>query len=320
MLKKIGWIVGYIGLFFISLFLFMYLTFPYKLLSKRIALEITKASDFEVSIKELSPSFFTSFHLENIEIYHKKDPTTPIVIDSLQIGFSFFKLLVGNLGIDFILKMKKGTISGDLNGQLHPFAKKSPPVVPDNIDIKFKQFNIGPLSNFGIDFLKQKLKENESANLLAGPLIENVTLKSKLNGKIRLQPNLEDFTKTSGNISLKFTDTSLLDLGSESLKIPDQKFTQAQLLCKIDKGELNIGEKSALTSNEVDLKPSGKILLQNVFRLSRLNLALKIKLSGQIDQNFGFILGPLFNLQKQADGSMQLFIKGTIAHPRASSY
>ena len=56
----------------------------------RIALEITKASDFEVSIKELSPSFFTSFHLENIEIYHKKDPTTPIVIDSLQIGFSFF--------------------------------------------------------------------------------------------------------------------------------------------------------------------------------------------------------------------------------------
>lgn len=316
MFKKLGIILGYFFLFIFSFVFFVYLTFPYQMLAERLAGEATKAGDYRLEITDFDISYFSKFTFSGIKIYHKQGDGSPLEIKQLQVNISMMKLLMGKVGASVDVKIKRGNVHGEVIAGINFAPKRNDlPVTVEDVEISFNKFPVDPVAEFFLQSLKNSMASNQAVGLLIAPMINNLFITARLSGKLKMKPDFREMRKSQGSFSFKFNNAEI-DLGNPDLKIPKQVFSKADISGKVDKGNLKLSDSSKLVSNEINITPTGKVMLNQALERSLLDLVMQIKLSGALKNNLQILLTSILGLTESRDGSIKLELSGTLASPR----
>jgi len=230
-------ILGYSLLGIISFLILIYQTLPYSLIKENIVIQLQSVLNKEkiplkVSIHSLKPYWITGIEMNDLEVSNKFNAKNSLVIDLITARVSFLSLLIGNFTINIHAKQKEGEFNSSITFPL--FSILSGNVALKKADVKFNEFKLDNILDQILTSVKT-LEKPEFALVL--PIISKTSLGGKLNGEIDFQD------KTFANVKLNLKD-AYLNMANESLNIPKQLFSNANLDLNWNGKKINISKKT----------------------------------------------------------------------------
>jgi type II secretion system protein N len=306
--KKIPIYIGAGALFFIFL---LYNLFPYFLLKEvlinEIQVNLQKSQlHFYVDAESLKPYWFTGVEFKNVHLNEVQNSVPPILIDKLNARISVFPLLIGDLKINSTLVQKDG--SADLSFSLPLFSALFGTPHLKRAEVHFSKFPIDDL----ISQMRVSLgNKKDTTTAFLYPVISNATAGGYLNGDV-------DFINTGSKKSSKIDlaiENGYLNINNHNLNIPKQNFSAAGVHMTWDGNSLVVQKGSKFVAQNISFDASGSLTSSGADNVPlQANLNLNIKLSGEMEKNFGFLLPQILRCPAGvvSGGSMNIQLIGPV--------
>jgi hypothetical protein len=301
-------IAAMVAIFFVSFFLFLYLSFPYGVLKEAISSQVQVATGITLRMDSFGPAFPFGFSASDVEIY--KGQSTRVKLKSLSARLSIWQLLTLRLGISIDAKDVSG---GDLDVGLAfgIFDVLTGRVgMPSYVTLSADKFQLDSITEFGI----QTAVANGVGGPIAGQLLAKLGIKGRLNGKASININSKNIAQSTGDLKINFTDAVLV-LSDPSLNFPDQAFKMAQLNAALAGGTLNVDPATRFTTADLEMGVDGKVVLRPQTANSDLNLKAFVRLKGLLGEQYGPLIDAFSNGMGK-NGSLNLQIAGTLGAPQ----
>lgn len=282
--KKIWIYIASSSFFFLFL---LYNMFPYLLVKEvlinqiQIGLQNTPLH-LTVEADKLNPYWFTGVELKGIHVRDLQDSTAPIEIKRLTARVSFFPLLIGNIKVNVSLIQKEGDADFSISLPLFSVIAGNPHL--KRLEAEFSDF---PLDDV-ISQMKASLgKQKDMTTAFIFPVIANAKAGGYLNGNI-------DFINSGATKSAQvdlIIKKGYLNINNKNLNIPNQNFSAAGLHLTWDGNAIEVQKGSQMVSENIFFGAKGSLKgsLGDGIPMQA-NLRLDIKMSGEIEKNFGFLL------------------------------
>ncbi|MCB9667491.1 MAG: type II secretion system protein GspN [Myxococcales bacterium] len=306
--KARGWLA--LSAIYLALTLvFGYLLFPYDYLKEYVLQELRfpktpdgtrTESAYDISIRELSPSWFTGVELEGLRVTQRSvassEEPLEIYLTSLTLRPSVWALLKGDSAFSFVAEVGDGDIDGG-------YAASEEEV------------------SFAAEFSDVDLHELKVLKSLVG-----LPAKGVINGKIDLQVAATP-DETEGIIDLSI---GKLTIGDSKAKFKTALMPSGMTIEQIDAGDLalkitvikGVGQVETLNAKGKDLELSGfgEIRPRNPLGQSGIDVLVRFKFSEEYrnrsDVNIGLFMlldnEPTMRKALSKDGWLQYRLRGTL--------
>jgi hypothetical protein len=308
MMKNPKTIAAMVAIFFVSFFLFLYLSFPYGVLKEAISTQVQIATGITMRMDSFGPAFPFGFSASDVEIY--KGQSTRVKLKSLSAKLSLLQLFILRFGVSVDAEDVTGgeidvglgfSIFDILTGKIG---------LPSYVTMSADKFQLDSLADLGI----QTAVANGVGGPIAGQLLAKLGVKGKLNGKFRIDTDSKNFAQSTGDIKINFTDAVLV-LSDPSLNFPDQAFKMAQLNATLVGGTLSVDPATRFTTADLEMGVDGKVVLRAQTANSDLNLKAFVRLKGILGDQYGPLIDAFSNGMGK-NGSLNLQIAGTVGAPQ----
>ncbi|MGY3803692.1 type II secretion system protein GspN [Pigmentibacter ruber] len=282
-------IISYI---FISLFAFiviLYHTFPYSLLKENIVIQVqnqlnTQKIPLTFSMISLKPYWVTGVEIRGLELENKLDHNDELVIRNITARLSLLPLLIGNITLNMNIEQRDGTIIAKV--VLPLFSTLSGEASLKYLDMQAKNFKLDSI----FSQLLNVIRLNEKPELA---LITPIIAKTKIGGRLFGTITYEEKGRAVVKLSLK---ESYLNTANEALNIPLQNFTTANVDFDWNGKKIQISPTTKFESEDIKFDLNGFVETPSDPKLPwHLDLGLNLKMSGQVEKDFGFLIPQLLN-------------------------
>lgn len=294
----------YVGLGITSFLFFIYMTFPYGVLKEVAVRQITQGlketgMPIRVAIGELEPSWLTGVALKDLAVTNPADAHAVIRFSDVRVRLAILPLLWGRAKIAIFVQQGAGTLR--MNVGMPLFAAMKGEASPDKIDIDLRNFSLDGALAHGLAMARAS---KASAMVLLLPLLTKTTAGGALTGKIDLGVDGGGFSlgRAVGSIQMKI-DGLFFHIDDETLKIPRQEFSQANIDLKADNGVLSVGDKTVLEAEQIGIKANGKVNVPDG-DAAQVDLNLELSMRDQIEKNLGFIVPNLLRCSRSLEGGV----------------
>lgn len=306
-MEKVTGKLGLVALFLFSFFVFLYLSFPYGVLKEAIASQVQLATGMSVRIEQLGPAFPFGFTARDVEL--SGSGGAKVALKNVSIKLSILQFLLLRLGVSVgVEALDKGYIDLDIGFPLLKLVTGNV-TLPSAVDLESKAFPLDNLVSYGL----KHAAASGAAGPMGGPLLGALGFRGNLDGKASLSIDSDAVSQSTGDVRLTFSKAALI-LSDPSIGLPDQEFKTAQIKASMNGGSLKIDPASRFASDELELGIDGKVNVKNSFSASDLDLKLLVKLSGKLNDTFGFLMDG-FSGGASKGGSLNLQIRGTVGSP-----
>lgn len=301
-------IAAMVAIFFVSFFLFLYLSFPYGVLKEAISSQVQVATGITLRMDSFGPAFPFGFSASDVEIY--KGQSTRVKLKSLSARLSIWQLLTLRLGISIdAVDVSGGDL--DVGFAFGIFDVLTGRVgMPSYVTLSADKFQLDSITEFAI----QTAVANGVGGPIAGQLLAKLGIKGRLNGKASININSKNIAQSTGDLKINFTDAVLV-LSDPSLNFPDQAFKMAQLNAALAGGTLNVDPATRFTTADLEMGVDGKVVLRPQTANSDLNLKAFVRLKGLLGEQYGPLIDAFSNGMGK-NGSLNLQIAGTLGAPQ----
>ncbi|MCB9228108.1 MAG: type II secretion system protein GspN [Deltaproteobacteria bacterium] len=303
-MKRIWKITLYISLGLSSFLFFFYLTFPYEILKETIVLNASEASGLNISIHKIRPGFLMGIKGSSVQIGTSSG--NKIRLRQADVNLSFLSFFVGEARFHIELEdEQQGTFDLNIGFSLTDLIKGQSPLWPSSVVLDAREFLFGDI----VDFLLKQQSESPEANPLLQPLLESIDLDGRMNANINLSINSADLNNSSGSAEVRLTNLIIRSRNS-NLPIPDQMFSKAIIMAKLNKGVLSVDQSSGFVSQDLSVGIGGKIIQKPQLAKSDLDFQVPVKLGPPLQEQFGIILDTM--AQRQTKGAVEISISGAL--------
>ncbi len=280
-------VLGYVGFFFFSLFLGLYLTFPWDDARDRILAFASEKSGMTISAKSLRPHWITGVKVAGLSL---KGPTdaSPTEIDELTARVSLLALLTGKVGGSLAMPVAKGTLKAD-------FARND---AGTRLDAKIDGVELALVPGFA-----------EKVGLPFG---------GTLGGETEFYLDAKDPTKTEGTLALRGSELALLPGGKiAGFPIPELAIGDFDWKVPVTGGRAKFDMQTVKGEN-VELRVDGELALVSPLERSTLNLVVAFKPSESFLKKEPILNALLANIAsaKGGDGFYSYGLTGTVKNYR----
>ncbi len=287
---------------------FAWINLPTKALAWRISHE-AKKQGIMLTVEDLSISPFGAVTLEDIvwsfKPSHPDQTPVPFVVEELEIDVSLLSLLIGNMDVDIEGTLDEGTIVGN-------YTKGS--------EEGKVELEIEDLPLYAVPKLQQAV--NAPVRGLFGLSVDLTLPENK-------------FEQAFGTMQLTCAGCSVGD-GETKMYVPgargmlSQGVTMPEFNLGSVVGQLNVDQGEAVMedfeakSDDITLRIGGKVLLDDPFQKSRLDLVVKLFVSEALQENNDQIRLLIGTSSKQAkmdppdEGWLGFKLRGSVGRPRFS--
>lgn len=294
--------IWYVGLFLVSFLVFFLFTFPYGVVKEAVIGEISQATGLNIRVKEVGPSFPIGIDAEGLKI-STQDSLAQVEFRSVDVTLSILPLFIGKMQVNAeLISKNKGEI--DVSASFGLFQLITGTIVPTNISLESKDFELGPIVTLA---LREKSK---TANELVKDLMNQITFVGNLTGKTEIKLAASEPIQSTGTVDLQVKKASLT-INNPNLALARQVFEKALIKGNLANGKLSIDPNSAFNSQELKVGFKGNSVLRNPMENSLLDFLIAIKLEGTLKDNFGFILSVIGG----NDQGVNYTINGTLGRP-----
>jgi len=230
-----------------------------------------------------------------------------VELKHIEVNISLLSLFIGDLGLSVDVIDKMG---GELELETDISVSKiiGGEALPSNIHLNSNKFSIGDLASLGLNVY------SDFADELVKGLIKQIDLRGKLNGIVNLNINSSNPTQSKGKVKLNI-DKMILAINDPNLDIAPQRFKKAKIIANLKNGSLSVDKSSGFHSQELTVDLSGILKFSKPIPRSALNFNIALKLMGQLQENFGFLL----SMAGGSDSNANYKISGTIGRPQFQS-
>jgi type II secretion system protein N len=285
-LKRIS---GYVGVFFLSFLVALYVTFPWAALGSRLTSQLRSRAGVDVRYGSIGPWRVSGLHLGEVEIRLPRSED-PMKIGSVSGRALLLPLLTGNLGVSTVLEVAQG--------KLEAVARKN----------------------------GKRLALDGSADDIELLLLPGLKEKSglPLEGKVRLRTDLEFFPetpeKTQGTVELRIEGFGVAEGGTiKGFPVPVLNLGRLDWKVPIEKGQIILKDQK-IEQGDFETVLDGTVELRNPLPRSRLNLRVKFRPDPEFlkrEPLLGTLLQNL-NRAKGTDGFYSYLVRGTFNLPQAT--
>ena len=307
-MKKIISIFGLVGLFLLSFVVFLYLTFPYEVLKETLSVELSGKTGFNIQIGELNPRLPLGIQAIEVHIDHK-DGAKGLHFNKVIADVSILSLFVGSISTELELDSGGGQLDLETDISISDLIAGTP--FPNDVTLEAQRFPIDDLISFALN------NADDGSNTMVG-LLKNIGLSAKLEGTAAIDLNKSNPTQSSGAINLKFND-ALLILSNPMVGLEDQEFKKAEIRAKVESGRVVIDKTSQFISNDLDIGLGGRVDLKSNLAQSQLNVEASIKLGGEIQKVFGWVIGSATK-DPSRDSECTIRINGLMSRPNTTIF
>jgi len=287
--KKIYQVKYYILLFVVIFFLFLKVYFPGEKIARLILGSVAKQTGVIIIPEEPTMSFFPSagikFNSAKVKI---QNFPYGISLGDTSIGFSLLSLLVASPAININSDSFQGNVRVKISG------------IPLNSSKKIDELYI-KLSANGIqlkDFLKTVLP---------------VDIESKADVVLDGVINMVNPVYSDMNINVELNGVRIKEANLMGFNVPAVNLKKGSFIAVFTKNEVSITKLNiGGSSDELDLSAKGKVSmkLNNPY-----DITVRLKLSGNLEKQFGSFLTFLPPETKKPDGAYNFRVKGDSKMP-----
>lgn len=305
-MKKTLHIFLFIGLFFASFFLFLFLTFPYEVLKESLSAEVSQATGYNVRIGDMSPNLPLGITAKDIRVDAPNGGAT-MNLGAFKLDLGVFSLLLGKLHVNAAAESGKGDLEVGLDFGLFDLVKGA--MAPRHFSLASNAFPLDGLAAFGLSVAANA----PGANPMVAPLLGALGLSAQLTGKAEVALDTSNPTQSTGNVDINF-GKMILKLSHPSLGLPDQAFKKSVVKASVQSGTLVLDKASGFISEELELLTDGKITLKPDIAQSLLDMKVVIELKKDLKEKFGFVMDAVTGTST-ADGKVTMQVRGSMAAP-----
>ena len=296
----------YIALAVVSFVFFFLVSFPWGVLKEAVVAQIRGVSPIGVQIADLGPSLPLGFQADGVKL-SSADGSKEVELKHVEVNISLLSLFIGDLGLSVgIIDKMGGELELDTDISISKIV--SGEALPSNIHLNSNKFSIGGLASLGLNVY------SDFADELVKGLIKQIDLRGKLNGIVNLNINSSNPTQSKGKVKLNI-DKMILAINDPNLDIAPQRFKKAKITANLKNGSLSVDKSSGFHSQEVTVDLSGILKFSKPIPRSSLNFNIALKLMGQLQENFGFLL----SMAGGSDSNANYKISGSIGRPQFQS-
>ncbi len=290
LIRNIQWksVFSYFGLFAIFFFVFLYITFPYDAVKNAVVAQIESKAPVSVQIDKFSPYRMTGFEVQNVMITNDLDKSQVYFqVDKARVRMHILPFLSGKLKADYDLYGMGGGVAGQMILKGSEFA----------IAANFKGLDI---ARAGAD---KQLKQ-----------FGEVRINGTMDGKMELYLNSEDKKASQGMVRFEYRNLRMMNSTILQNKLPDILFKDpAVVQFSLKNRNMTIDEWN-LSSENLEVKASGRITLREKIENSRFNMKFSVKPSEAIEDSFGAFVMVL--PEPDNDGFYNFTFSGTAKNPK----
>jgi hypothetical protein len=299
-------------MFLILLFSLIYVTFPYDLIKENIQYKIqsylTKNEiPLKIKIDSIKPYWITGMKIENISLKNIIYEQEEVAFEKVHISISPFLIFFGDLRINIEIIEKNGKINSNVSIDIISLLNKD--FILKKSSFYFKNFE---LKNIFKQILRTVQFSEDSNLVLILPIIEKISFEGELNGKILYQ------NKKFSEINLKLSKAAL-NIENEFLNIPYQKLIKAHIVASWNGKEYILRKETQLESQDISFLSNGTLNV-DATPYPLLNLRIYIKMKGDLQKNFGFLISQLLNCPSSQKNEMNFKLSGNIHQPVCESF
>ena len=289
-LRQVNWghTLGYLGLFLCFFIVFLYLTFPYDAVKNALVNQIEQSAPVRIEIEKLTPYRVTGLRAQNVRISSAEEPYDLLFrVDSARVRMHLLPLLAFTIRADVDLYSFGGGIAGQVVWKGSQIAMGG----------NFKDLD---LARIGAD--KQLKKYGE------------IRITGKLDGNFETYFNNQERTRNRGKIRLEYRNLKIANSTILGNTFPEIVFKDPSVIqLSLTNRFFRIDEWS-LTSDNLDIKATGRITLRDQIENSRFNLKFSVKPSEVVEDSFG-MFGMLLP-EADDEGYYNFTFSGTAKNPK----
>lgn len=297
--------IAYIAVTVVMTFLFIYILFPYKLVTEVVVGKIqTYLNQMNTGLKiqadSISGYWLTGVQAKNLQISNQEQPNKTLTIDNLTARMSVLPLFIGRINVNTNIEIDDGF--GEIFVSLSLIDLISQKLNIKSIQAEFDDFKLDNI----FSQLLYVLKNNDDPNFsLIVPIISDSSIGGFLNGDL----NYKSKAHYASNLNLQIKK-AFLDINNETLGIPKQNFKTANIDVTLKDSIVTISKNTAFSTQNISFSANGMI---DKTKKQNLNIKLNISLSGPIEKNFGFLLPQLLKCPSSSmiGGIMNVQLTGT---------
>jgi len=315
-MKKVLNVLSYIGLFFLSFALFLFITFPYEVLKESLAAELSQQSGMQIRIGEMSAKLPLGIRAQDIKV-ESANGSSQLQLKRLSANLSIFSLFLGKVRAEADVEAgmtaaNTGSMEISLDFGIIDLIQGQP--VPKHVAFSAKSFPIEQAVSFALGMAAN----SPGANPMVAPLLSALGVSGALNGKIELDLDSKNPTQSAGVMDINLAK-AVLKLSHPSLGLPDQEFKKALIKAKVENGTLVLDKASGFFADEIELATEGKVTLKPVPTNSVLDLKVALKLNKGLKEKFGFIIDAVVG-NSTSDGQLTMQVRGPMEQPAVQTF
>jgi len=286
--KTIWKYIGYVLLTLVLIVYFFLLTFPIEALKDHYLSRSAGRLPYRIAVEHIRTTPFLWVNCSGLEISGKSKNASPplVAFETLKLRPAWLKLLMGQPA----LRLNGILYSGKIKGMA---GKKK-----DDVDISLAW------------------KDIELADY---PLLTAMNLgqmKGALSGKFLLRMNQNRWYAGDGTLTCQLEEGSFKELKVRGFSLPTLEGIAGQGVLRLGQQKATL-ESFTINSNQLSSAFDGKIDLKPEITRSRLNLNGKVKLIGEMADQYQPMLSGL--LRNKDDQDFYTFsLKGSLSKPRFS--
>jgi hypothetical protein len=292
-----------IVLFTFSFVYTLYVSFPYGVFKGFITNKIAELSGIQVDIGEIGAAIPFGLVARQIRI-HTEPQELSVILDELKLSINPFRFLILDIGVGISLRQGGGQ-HADLNLVI-PILGLFSHGLPSHVGLYAEGYPMTQIFNYALNFVAK----NPNANPLLAQALGGIEFEGALYADTQIKLNPDDVTQSSGNLQIQLKESKFR---GTSLDMVEQNFSKFLVEANIARGVIQVSHDSGIVSDELNVQVGGKVNLKERLPSSVLDLELGLKLSGELEKNFGFILTGLLG---GSGDSARMKILGTLEQPR----
>ncbi|RMF92218.1 MAG: type II secretion system protein GspN [Nitrospinota bacterium] len=273
---------------------FVYLNFPYEQVRHHLLNSLgRRGGDLQVDISQISPALPLSFAFRDLQVARRDaDQPVPLLqIQEMRTRPQLLPLLHGKAGVRFHAVLYGGEISGEAELSLWGNGARRLSVQAQLQELNLQRYT--PLS-----------------------LLYKITPRGTLAGEISLSAPLQRWIEGEGEAVLTIKGGSLEGITVFHIPLPPLEYDELYSELSLAQKRLRIN-KLRLQGRQINAGIDGKILLNDPLETSTLDLTVRLRIAGALEQQFA-PLRALLKGRRDRRGFLSFHIRGSLQRPRLS--
>lgn len=301
-MKKLVQILSLIMVGVLSFLVFLYFSFPYRVLKEAISVKATEATGIIITIGDLEPAFPLGLKAKNVTL--ASPGSTSATIKTMRVGVGLFAFLIGRLSLSIDLTDKAG-------GSLDIVTRFSiidlvggTNFLPTVLTVDGEKYQLDELLNFYLT----KTSKDPNASFFVKDFVSKLTIKGALDAKIDFSFNASDINQSVGDVSIKMMNSSVAF--HQSLQLPEQKFETAMLKANFKNGVLVVSDASKFQASDITLALNGNVKLKPRIEKSVLDVNIELELRSAFKQQLEPLMEAMMN--HKPESKIKIKISGAV--------